>query len=183
MKDAVLHNPRQSGNLLPKHRYHDLQDCYLQVGTELVGKALNGDEIHDPLEGSLVKDLKEMIQSHDFQTKHFLQMLRNGWSNAYFRICLSTELEMRRRMLDAIRGDVETWKYCLRQEDLASGNEEAIANRMLDPSNEDRFDLSNIVPAGGFVQYLRMFLSGVAHRPPQPAHVQASQDVDDIPLD
>ena len=108
MKDAVLHNPRQSGNLPPKHRYHDLQDCYLQVGTELVGKALNGDEIHDPLEGSLVKDLKEMMQSHDFQTKHFLQMLRNGWSNAYFRICLSTELEIRRRMLDAIRSDIET---------------------------------------------------------------------------
>ena len=63
------------------------------------------------------------------------------------------------------------------------GIEEAIANRMLDLSNEDRFDLSNIVPADGFVQYLRMFLSGVAHRPPQPAHVQASQDVDDIPLD
>ena len=183
MKDAVLHNSRLSGNLLPKHRYHDLQDLYLQVGTELVEKSLNGDEIHDPLERSLVKDLKEMIQSHDFQTEHFLQMLRNGWSNAYFRICLSTELEMRRRMLDAIRGDVETWKYCLRQEDLASGNEEAIANRMLDPSNEDRFDLSNIVPAGGFVQYLRMFLNGVAHRPPQPAQVQASQDVDDIPLD
>ena len=71
MKDAVLHNPRQSGNLLPKHRYHDLQDLYLQVGQGLVEKALDGDEIYDPLERSLVKDLKEMMQSHDFQTKTF----------------------------------------------------------------------------------------------------------------
>ena len=86
-------------------------------------------------------------------------------------------------MLDAIRGDVETWKYCLRQEDLASGNEEAIANRMLDPSNEDRFDLSNIVPAGGLGQYLRMFINGLDHRTPQPAQVQTTQAVDAIPLD
>ena len=86
-------------------------------------------------------------------------------------------------MLDAIRGDVETWKYCLRQEDLASGNEEAIANRMLDPSNEDRFDLSNIVPAGGLGQYVRMFLNGLDNRPPQPAQEQTIKAVDDIPLD
>ena len=181
--DTVLRSPQQCGNLLPNYRYHDMQDMYLQVGKELVEKALNGDEIHDPLERSLVKDFKEMIQSHNLQTEHFLQMLRSGWSNAYFRICLSTELEMRRRMLDAIRGDVETWKYCLRQEDLASGNEEAIANRMLDPSHEDRFDLSNIVPAGGLGQYVRMFLNGLDNRTPQPAQVQTIQAVDDIPLD
>ena len=118
--DTVLHSPKQCSNLLPNYRYHDMQDMYLQVGKELVETALNGDEIHDPLERSLVKDFKEMIQSHNLQTEHFLQMLRSGWSNAYFRICLSTELEMRRRMLDAIRGDIETWKYLLRQEDLAS---------------------------------------------------------------
>ena len=181
--DTVLRSPQQCGNLLPNYRYHDMQDMYLQVGKELVEKAVNGDEIHDPLERSLVKDFKEMIQSHNLQTEHFLQMLRSGWSNAYFRICLSTELEMRRRMLDAIRGDVETWKYCLRQEDLASGNEEAIANRMLDPSHEDRFDLSNIVPAGGLGQYVRMFLNGLDNRTPQPAQVQTIQAVDDIPLD
>ena len=181
--DTVLRSPQQCGNLLPNYRYHDMQDMYLQVGKELVETALNGDKIHDPLERSLVEDFKEIIRSHNLQTENFLQMLRSDWSNAYLRICLSTELEMRRRMLDAIRGDVETWKYCLRQEDLASGNEEAIANRMLDPSNEDRFDLSNIVPAGGLGQYVRMFLNGLDNRPPQPAQVQTIQAVDDIPLD
>ena len=170
-------------NRLPNHRYHDLQDMYLQVGKELVEKALNGDEIHDPLERSLVKDLREMMQSHDFQTENFLQMLRNGWSNAYFRICLSTELEMRRRMLDAIRGDVETWKYLSRQEDLVSGDMEDIVNRMLDPSHEDRFELSNLVPAGGTVQFMRMFFNGLDNMPLQQAHVQVSQDLDDKPLD
>ena len=180
---TVLRSPQQCGNLLPNYRHHDMQDMYLQVGKELVETALNGDEIHDPLERSLVEDFKEIIRSHNLQTENFLQMLRSGWSNAYLRICLSTEREIRRQMLDAIRGDVETWKYCLRQEDLASGNEEAIANRMLDPSNEDRFDLSNIVPAGGLGQYLRMFLNGLDNRPPQPAQVQTIQAVDDIPLD
>ena len=86
-------------------------------------------------------------------------------------------------MLDAIRGDVEMWKYLLRQEDLASGNEKAIANRMLDPSNEDRFDLSNVLPAGGLVKVTRMFLNGLDPVPPQPAHVQTTQAVDAIPLD
>ena len=181
--DTVLRSPQQCGNLLPNYRYHDMQDMYLQVGKELVETALNGDKIHDPLERSLVEDFKEIIRSHNLQTENFLQMLRSGWSNAYVRICLSTELEIRRQMLDAIRGDVETWKYCLRQEDLASGNEEAIANRMLDPSHEDRFDLSNIVPAGGLGQYVRMFLNGLDNRPPQPAQVQTIQAVDDIPLD
>ena len=181
--DTVLRSPQQCGNLLPNYRNHDMQDMYLQVGKELVETALNGDEIHDPLERSLVEDFKEIIRSHNLQTENFLQMLRSGWSNAYLRICLSTELEMRRQMLDAIRGDVETWKYCLRQEDLASGNEEAIANRMLDPSNEDRFDLSNIVPAGGLGQYVRMFLNGLDNRPPQPAQEQTIKAVDDIPLD
>ena len=181
--DTVLRSPQQCGNLLPNYRYHDMQDMYLQVGKELVETALNGDKIRDPLERSLVEDFKEIIRSHNLQTENFLQMLRSGWSNAYVRICLSTELEIRRQMLDAIRGDVETWKYCLRQEDLASGNEEAIANRMLDPSHEDRFDLSNIVPAGGLGQYVRMFLNGLDNRPPQPAQVQTIQAVDDIPLD
>ena len=181
--DTVLRSPQQCGNLLPNYRHHDMQDMYLQVGKELVETALNGDEIHDPLERSLVEDFKEIIRSHNLQTENFLQMLRSGWSNAYLRICLSTEREIRRQMLDAIRGDVETWKYCLRQEDLASGNEEAIANRMLDPSHEDRFDLSNIVPAGGLGQYVRMFLNGLDNRTPQPAQVQTIQAVDDIPLD
>ena len=180
---TVLRSPQQCGNLLPNYRHHDMQDMYLQVGKELVETALNGDEIHDPLERSLVEDFKEIIRSHNLQTENFLQMLRSGWSNAYLRICLSTEREIRRQMLDAIRGDVETWKYCLRQEDLASGNEEAIANRMLDPSHEDRFDLSNIVPAGGLGQYVRMFLNGLDNRTPQPAQVQTIQAVDDIPLD
>ncbi|XP_022779765.1 uncharacterized protein LOC111321209 [Stylophora pistillata] len=183
MTDAVLDIPQQSVNLLPNYRYHDMQDMYLQVGKELVEKALNGDEIHDPFERSLVEDLKKMIMSHSFQAKSFRELFECSWSNAYYRICLSTELEMRRRVLDAIHGDVELWKYCLSQEDLASGNEIALANRMLDPSNQDHFDLSNVLPAGGITQYLRMFFHGLDHRPPQPARVQTTQAVDDIALD
>ena len=156
--DAVLQSPQQSGNQRPNYRYHDMQDMYLQVGKELAEKALNGDEIRDPLEKSLVEDLKKMMESHNFQTESFLKMLRSGWSNAYFRICLNSELEMRRSMLHAFREDVETWKYMLRQEDLVPGNEAAVANRLLDPSNKDGFDVNNVFPAGGVAQLLRMFL-------------------------
>lgn len=99
-----------------------------------------------------------MMESHNFQTESFLKMLRSGWSNAYFRICLNSELEMRRSMLHAFREDVKTWKYMLRQEDLVPGNEAAVANRLLDPSNKDGFDVNNVFPAGGVAQLLRMFL-------------------------
>ena len=90
---------------------------------------------------------------------------------------------MRRRMLDAIHGDVQMWKYLLRQEDLASGNEVAIANRMLDPSAEDPFDLNHMIPVGGGGEFFRMFASGLDQRTAQPEHAQAIHVVDDIPLD
>ena len=108
------------------------------------------------------------------------KILKKWYKAMIFRLNISFKCwETAGPMLISGSASVPSWKWGAERR----GNEEAIANRMLDPSNEDRFDLSNIVPAGGFVQYLRMFLNGVAHRPPQPAQVQASQDVDDIPLD
>ena len=182
---AVLHSTQQTGSLLPNYRYHDLQDIYFQVGKELVEKAFNSEEFDtlDPLERSLVEDLREMIRSHNFQANGFRKIFECCWQNAYFRICLNTEPDMRRRMLDAIHGDVQMWKYLLRQEDLASGNEVAIANRMLDPSAEDPFDLNHMIPVGGGGEFFRMFASGLDQRTAQPEHAQAIHVVDDIPLD
>ena len=183
LADAVLQSTQEIGSLLPNYRYHDLQDIYFQVGKELVDKAFNSEETQDPLERSLVDDLREIISCHNLQAEEVRKKFKCSWKMAYFRICFNTEPDMRRRMLDAIHGVVQMWMYALRQEDYAAGNEVAIVNRMLDPSAEDRFDLNHIIPSGGGAQMIRMFASGLDQRTAQPEHAQAIHDVDDIPLD
>ncbi|KAL9951335.1 hypothetical protein ACROYT_G043984 [Oculina patagonica] len=74
---------------------------------------------------------------------------------------------MRRRMLDAIQGQLEMWKYALKQEDFAPGNEEAIANRMLDPTTDNPFDLNHVIPAGGALQLIRRWLNSLELQPNQ----------------
>ena len=183
LADAVLHSTQESGSLLQNYRYHDLQDIYFQVVKELIDKAFNSEETQDPLERSLVDDLREIISCHNLQAEEVRKKFKCFWKMAFLRICLNTERDMRRRMLDAIHGDVQIWKYLLRQEDFAAGNEVAIINRMLDPSAEDPFDFNHIIPSGGGTQMIRMFFMGLFQHTAQPEHAQANHDVDDIPLD
>lgn len=70
-------------------------------------------------------------------------------------------------------------KYIAKQEDLAPGNEEAIANRMHDPSIDDPFDLNHVFPAGAGAQIARRWINGLEPRPAQPQEV----NMEDIPLD
>ena len=70
-------------------------------------------------------------------------------------------------------------KYILKQEDYAPGNEEAIANRTLNPSADDPFDLNHVFPTGGAVQCIRRWINNLTLQPSQPQKT----DIDDIPLD
>ena len=174
----------QRSSPIPNYRYHDLKDIYLQVCKEMIDMALNDADQHnletlDPLEKSLVEDLRELASIHGLRVENCLKMFGAGWDMAYNKAWMSTEPDMRRRMLDAIQGQLEMWKYMLKQEDLAPGNEEAIANRMLDPSADDPFDLSHVFLAGGAVQILRRWINSLTLQPAQPQVV----NMDDIPLD
>ena len=86
---------------------------------------------------------------------------------------------MRRRMLDALQGVVETMKYIVRQDDYAEGNVEAIAERALNPDSEDPLDCNNLLPGGTATQIISRWLGSFERTPAQPQQVNR----DDIPLD
>ena len=190
-KEEILTSPvlqtetTQQSRPTASYRYHDLEDIYLQVSQELIDMAVNDADCNleslDPLERSLVEELRELASIHGRELSDgFLKMLRTGWgSQAYYKVYLSNEPDMRRRMLVAIQGQVELWKYALRQEDFGPGNEEAIFCRMTDPTADNPFDLNNVFPAGGAVQCLSRLLNSLTLQPAQPQMV----NMDDIPLD
>ena len=172
----------------PSYGYHELEDICLEVCKELVDKALNGAECNletlDPVERSLVEDLRELASIHSLKAEEFLTVMKTCWgSTMCYNVWMSTEPDIRRRMLDAIQGHVEMIKWMLKQDDFAAGNEQAIADRMLDPSVDDPFDLNHVIPAGGVVQLLGRSLESFGQSlisQPTQLHVM---NMDDIPLD
>ena len=81
---------------------------------------------------------------------------------------MSTEPNMKRRMLDAFQGVVKSMKWLGRQPDLALENLEAIAERMADPNVEDPFDLNDLLPAGIGTQMLNRWFESLEKRPDIP---------------
>ena len=164
-------------------RYHDLKDIFLSTSKEMTDLAFN-----DPhcslqslsfLEKSIIEDLREIEKYHIIQVADFPKMFDICWDTAYFKILLSREPNIRSRILDGIKSVLELCKYVLKQEDFATGNEEAIIQRMLDPSSKDSFDLSHILPADSGPQFIRKLFRGEKVRPAQaPKVIQ-----DDILLD
>lgn len=114
-----------SGSSRRSYRFHDLKDIYLASSQELTAMAFNADDLTieslDPLQRSLVGDLKEMIKTHNLNAAEFRRMFEAIWSAIYWKVWLNPEPNMRLRMLDAIQGVVETWKYLLKQDDFETG--------------------------------------------------------------
>ena len=164
-------------------RFHDLKDIFLATSKDLIDMAFNEAEIGkfealEPLERSLVKDLREIKRKYNIPVQVFPMMFEGEcWDMAYGKVWISTEPNMRRRMLDGIKGVIEMWKYILQQDDFGTGNEEAIFRRMVDPTSVNPFDLSHVLPAGSGTQYLNRLVNSVKPRSYQP------QMMDDIPLD
>ena len=171
----------------PSYGYHELEAICLEVSKELIDKALNGADCDldsvDPVERSLVEDLRELASVHGLKAGEFLTVIKTCWkSTMCYKVWMSTEPDMRRRMLDAIQGHVEMIKWALKQDDFASGNEQDIADRMLDPSVDDPFDLNLVIPAGGVVQLVGRTIESLLQSPRQPTRVHTI-NMDDIPLD
>ena len=164
-------------------RYHDLQDNFFATTNELIDLAFNDAKSGqvkalEPLERSLVEDLREMNRKHNIPVEVFPMMFEGEcWDMAYCKVWINSEPNMRRRMLDGIQGVIETWKYILQQHDFGTGNEEAILQRMLDTTSENPFDLSHVLPAGAGTHLLNRVVNSVK---PRPFHRQV---MDDIPLD
>ena len=166
-----------------RYRYHDLKDIFLAVSKELTDMAFNDAdcslEARDPLEKPLVDDLREIVRNHSIQVEEFPKMFEISWDTVYHKVWLDNEPNMRRRVLHGIQGVIEMWKYMLKQDDFAPGNEAAIARRMLDPGAENTFDLSHVIPAGSGMQLILRFFNSLEPRPAQPRE----DDLDGMPLD
>ena len=168
------------------YRFHDLKDIYLASSQELTAMAFNADDLTieslDPLKRSLVGDLKEMIKTHNLNAAEFRRMFEANWSAIYWKVSLNPEPNMSLRMLDAIQGVVETWKYLLKQDDFAPENAEALAERLLNPDPDaDPFDLTNLLPAGIGTQFVTRFFNSLT-----PSSADETKEVNldkDIPLD
>jgi len=177
----------QGTSAVPSYKYHELEDMCLEVCKELIDKALNGAdcdlETLDPVERSLVEDLRELASIHGLKAEEFLTVIKTCWeSTMCYQVWMNTEPDMKRRMLDAIQGHVEMIKWMLKQDDFAAGNEQAIADRMLDPTVEDPFNLSHVIPAGGVAQLFGRSIESLAQSLNQPTQLHVT-NMDDIPLD
>ena len=80
------------------------------------------------------------------------------WDTAYFHILISQEPNIRSRILDGIKSVLEWCKYVLNQEDFATGNKEAIIQRILDTSSNDF--LRHILPASSEIQFIQSIFRG-----------------------
>ena len=164
-------------------RYHDLKDIFLSTSKEMTDLAFKDphcslQSLHS-LEKSIIEDLREIEKYHIIQVADFPKMFDMCWDTAYFKILFSQEPNIRSCILDGIKSVLEWCKCVLKQEDFATGNKEAIIQRILDPSSKDSFDLSHLLPAGLGSLCVRKPFRGEKVRPAQtPKVIQ-----EDIPLD
>ena len=168
--------------------YHDLRDIFLSTSKEMTDLAFKDprcslQSLHS-LEKSIIEDLREIEKYHIFQVADFPKMFDIYWDTAYFKIRISEEPNIRSCILDGIKSVLEWCKYVLKQEDFATGNKEAIIQRILDPSFEDSRDLLiQIILASFAFQFIPLIFRGekVALRLRSAQAPKVIQE--DIPLD
>ena len=177
--------------LIVSFRYHDLREIFLSTSKEMTDLAFKDprcilQSLHS-LEKSIIEDLREIEKYHIIQVADFPKMFDMWWDTAYFKIRFSQEPNIRSCILDGIKSVLEWCKYVLKQEDFATGNKEAIIQRILDPSSEDFLDSFILIfPARSRLHFIplirRIFRAGkvtLRLRPaPAPKVIQ-----EDIPLD
>ena len=169
-------------------RYHDLKDIFLSTSKEMTDLAFNDPHCSlqslSSLEKSIIEDLREIEKYHIIQVADFPKMFDMWWDTAYFKIQCSQEPNIRSCILDGIKSVLEWCKYVLKQEDFATGNKEAIIQRILDPSFEDSRDLLiQIILASFAFQFIPLIFRGekVALRLRSAQAPKVIQE--DIPLD
>ena len=183
-KEAI----NQESSLITSFRYHDLKDIFLSTSKEMTDLAFKDphcslQSLHS-LEKSIIEDLREIEKYHIIQVADFPKMFDICWDTAYFKILISQEPNIRSCILDGIKSVLEWCKYVLKQEDFATGNKEAIIQRILDPSSEDSRDLLiQIILASFAFQFIPLIFRGekVALRLRSAQAPKVIQE--DIPLD
>ena len=148
-----------------KLRYHDLKNVYQDATKKLVEVTFHDTycslEAMGPLEQSLVQDLRELVREYGLPVSVFPSVFDAFWhKRAYYWIWISTEPDIRQRVLVAVKGLVELLKYYLKEEDFCQAeNDEAVKallNRMLHPCAQYHSQLNEALPSGDFLQLMHM---------------------------
>lgn len=166
-------------------RYEDMKVSFLAVGNELIDIAFNEQgsvrplKLLDPLETSLVQDIREIQKQVPFTCEEFSEMFELTSTAVYLKLFLSTESIMRQRVLYGVQSALKIIKYILNHHDDETGTVEAVS-LMLDPAAKDAFDLSDIIPAGGGTQLARMLTGNCT---PESRSDKPHVDMNEIPLD
>ena len=171
--------------------YHDLRDVFLSTSKDMTDLAFkdphcNLQSLHS-LEKSIIEDLREIEKREIIQVADFPKMFDICWDTAYLKIVFSQEPNIRICILDGIKSVLEWCKYVLKQDDFATGNKEAIIQRILNPSFEDSLHLLRHILFACFrLQFISLFRTifrgGKVRLPLRPA--QAPKVIqEDIPLD
>ena len=191
--------PKTAVPLLPKiecqgispaesYRYHELKDIYRRVTKDLLDMAIgDADSTRgtlDPLERSLVEDLRELLSSYKLPVEVFQRVSNLHWNKrAYYLVWISTEPDIKRRMHVAIQGLVELLKYHMEQGNFWKEGKveciDAFVDGMFDPSAENPFNLNNILPTGSFINLMQ----NAANMFSKLTKPKVETKMDDIPLD
>lgn len=190
--DAAVEHPPKSNNHTERkeatddasegYRYHDLKDIYLKISDEMINIAYSDTDCNvetlEPLERSVVERLKEVRQSYpNIDAQDVLNIFDFFWNLTYFKVWMSSEPDLRRRMLDAIRDDVESWRGTMdAKEDFPSSGDRAAPPAMMQFANF--LDYRNVLPAGAVTQCFRKFFANNFRQIKQPA-----VDIDELSLD
>lgn len=190
--DAAVEHPPKSNNHTERkeatddasegYRYHDLKDIYLKISDEMINIAYSDTDCNvetlEPLERSVVERLKEVRQSYpNIDAQDVLKIFDFFWNLTYFKVWISSEPDLRRRMLDAIRDDVESWRGTMdAKEDFPSSGDRAAPPAMMQFANF--LDYRNVLPAGAVTQCFRKFFANNFRQIKQPA-----VDIDELSLD
>ena len=169
----------------PQHlSYHDFQDLYVDTAAEIAGLVLSGADV--PTDDSVLKELEEdmraMWRKHpELTPQGFVKMFKSTTTMAYAKFQLeSADRDLMQRILSALRGWGKLFRHCCDNDLVTPGDEEANAEKLLDP--QSGFDFSQVLPAGlgmGLVRDLLNFWD-----PASNASNAASDAVpEDIPLD
>ena len=167
----------QESSPVASSRSHDPKDICREVIKKLIDKARTGcrlETIRDPLERSLVEDLRELVSTYSLPVDELDDLFHLFWDKVtYCRLWVSTESEepdiIRHRMLATIQPVVKTVKCAMKQGDFwqarnAGTLDDLLHRLMLDPSAENHLDLNNLIPSGSLTEFTHRLIHGFSPR-------------------
>lgn len=107
-------------NIWQGARFHDLKDQYNHICLNLLTKAAedgNMEEL-DPLERSLVEDIRELTNVYNFHPQRLLEQFEKRWQSTYAWMFASCEFYTKQSMLAGIKNNVKLIKHMVLQDGL-----------------------------------------------------------------